>query len=385
MKTKILYIITKATWGGAQRYVYDLATGLPEGYEPVLAAGSPGRLSEKLDAQGVRTIHLPSLTRDVFFLRELRTLSSLVRLIRKERPAIVHLNSSKAGALGALAARIANLFLPLTQRSRIIYTAHGWPFTEERSWAQKRIIAAISWLTLLLCHTTIVLSERDLALARGWPGGRRLSLIPNGVRMESGFDATHARRILETEYGIPASRTVIGTIAELHPNKGLSDLITTVPMLPDDVHLVIIGDGELKERLADFADQLGVRKRISFLGFIPEAASLIPGFDVFVLSSTKEGMPFVILEAGSHGVPIVTTDVGGIPEMITDGVDGFLVPVHDCERLAARINETIRDPEESRRRAARMREKITTRFSFDTVTLPKTVAVYESRISEMSH
>ena len=384
MKTKILYIITKATWGGAQRYVYDLATGLPDGYEAVVAAGSPGRLSEKLAAKGVRTVSIPSLTRDVFFLRELRALSALVGLIRRERPAIIHLNSSKAAALGAAAARIAGL-LPNGTRPRIVYTAHGWPFTEERSWIERRLIAAISWITMLLSHATIVLSERDMELARAWPGSSRLTLIPNGVRAESAFDATHARRILETDYGIPPARTLIGTIAELHPNKGLSDLITTLPMLPDDAHLVIVGDGELKDRLTDFAEQLGVARRISFLGFIPDAASLIPGFDVFVLSSTKEGMPFVILEAGSRGVPVVATDVGGIPEIIEDGIDGFLVPIHDCERLAARINETIAHPDEARRRASHLQESIATRFSFDLVTMPKTLALYATLPSDVRH
>lgn len=369
MKTKILYIVTKGTWGGAQRYVYDLATSLPDTFEPVVALGSEGRLAEKLRARGVRTVPIPFLRRDVFFFREIAALYSLVTLLRKERPDIVHLNSSKAGALGALAARIARV-------PRIVFTAHGWPFSEERSRVERLLISAISWITMMLSHATIVLSEHDRRLANHWIGASRLSLIPNGIRNDSGFEPSHARRILETDYDVPAGKRLVGTIAELHPNKGLSDLITTMPMLPDDVHLVLIGDGELKERLEDFSTHLGVRRRISFLGFVPDAASLIPGFDVFVLSSNKEGLPFVVLEAGDHGVPIVATEVGGIPEIVIDGEDGFIVPVHDCERLAARINETLADPVASHRRAKHLQERIRRDFAFDSVTLPKTLALY---------
>lgn len=369
MKKKILYLVTKGTWGGAQRYVYDLATSLSESYEPVVAVGAEGRLVEKLRAKGIRTITVPSLRRDVFFLRELAALYRLVVLLREERPEIVHLNSSKAGALGALAARLVRI-------PRIIFTAHGWPFTEERSRVERSLIRTASWLTMMLSHATIVLSERDYALASRWYGARRLTLIPNGIRRDSAFDAAHARRILETEYGVPEGRRLIGTVAELHPNKGLSDLITTLPMLPDDVHLVLIGDGELRGRLEEFATQLGMQTRISFLGFVPDAASLIPGFDAFVLSSTKEGLPFVVLEAGSNQVPIIATDVGGIPEVIADGVDGFIVPVHDCERLAARINETLGDMPAARARAARLAQRIARDFSLDLITLPKTLALY---------
>jgi glycosyltransferase involved in cell wall biosynthesis len=373
MQTKILYIVTKGTWGGAQRYVYDLATSLPEDSIPVVVAGSEGRLTEKLRARHIRVIPVSLLRRDVFFLRELGALFSIVRIIRAEKPDVVHLNSSKAGALGALAARLAGV-------RRIIFTAHGWPFTEERSRIERLIITAISWATMVLSHTTIVLSERDLALARPWPGSHRLILIPNGVRKDSAFNPTHAKRILETEYGVPAGRIIIGTIAELHPNKGLSDLITTLPMLPDDAHLVLIGDGELRGRLMEFANQLGVRQRISFLGFVPDAWSLIPGFDAFVLSSTKEGLPFVILEAGSQEVPIIATAVGGIPDVITDGADGFLVPPHDCERLAARINETLTDKEAARTRALHLSQRIAMEFSFDANTLPRTLALYRSEV-----
>ncbi len=369
MKTKILYIVTKGTWGGAQRYVYDLATSLPDTYDVSVACGSEGRLTEKLRSHGIRTMLLPHLRRDVFFLRELVALYHLFRLLRAERPDIVHLNSSKAGGIGTLAARLARV-------PRIIYTAHGWPFTEERPWIARKLITTLSWLTMLMSHKTIVLSDRDNNLAKDWWGAHKLTLIPNGVRNGSAFDATHARRILESEYHVPATAILIGTIAELHPNKGLFDLITTLPMLPDDVHACIIGDGELRERLQEYVIQLGVKNRVSFLGFIPDAAALIAGFDAFVLPSTKEGMPFVILEAGSLEVPIIATRVGGIPDVIEDGVDGFLVPTHDCEQLAARINDTLRSKEAAQERARRLSQKIRERFSFDTVTLPKTLALY---------
>ncbi len=131
---KILFVITKATWGGAQKYVYELATATQAaGYATVVAYGQPGLLVAKLSAQQIRTIHLRSLARDIKSANDRRALGELRKMFKDERPAIVHLNSSKAAALGALAAR-------LEQAPQIIYTAHGWAFNESRPLWQKVLL-----------------------------------------------------------------------------------------------------------------------------------------------------------------------------------------------------------------------------------------------------
>ncbi len=367
---KVLYLITKSNWGGAQRYVYDFATTLPKDtYEVLVAHGGEGLLAQKLKARGVRSLRVFGLERDVYFWRELRALWSLIALLRRERPDVVHLNSSKAAGLGALAARLVGV-------PRIIYTVHGWPFSEERPSYQQFLIRVFSWVTLVMSHKTIVLSEADRN-ACTWPlCNNRVVLIPNGVRDEHGFEREHARQILSADYGVPQSRFLVGSIAELHPNKGLADLIAALPMIPSDAHLCVIGDGALRERLEELAKHLGVRDRVTFLGFIPDASAFMAGFDAFALSSTKEGLPFVILEAGVQNVPIVATNVGGVPDVIQDGVTGRLVPTHKPDELARALGEVLLDAETARKHAACARENILKHFSFEDVTMPRTLALY---------
>ena len=169
-KKKVLYVITKGNWGGAQRYVFDLATGLPKDEfevavalgEPALSAGKPGLLADKLKSASVMIYYISSLGRDVSFGKDTTSFFELYRLFKKEKPDIAHLNSSKAGGVGALAARLAGVH-------KIIFTAHGWPFWEQRNFLMRGAIWFFSWLTALLSHTVIVISDYDLRVARRMP------------------------------------------------------------------------------------------------------------------------------------------------------------------------------------------------------------------------
>ena len=131
MATRILYLITKANWGGAQRYVYDLATAAKtQGYDVSVAYGEEGPLAPRLRASGIPAERIRGLARDIGWLREARAFFSLLRLLRRERPEVIHINSSKAGILGCLAARFTGV-------PRIIFTAHGWAFNEARPLRQR--------------------------------------------------------------------------------------------------------------------------------------------------------------------------------------------------------------------------------------------------------
>ena len=152
-KKKILYLITKSNWGGAQRYVFDLATSLnKEEYDVVVALGGTGRLVDELKNKKVRVIQLKSLERDISIFKEIKSAIELFKIIKSEKPNILHINSSKAGGLGALIGRILGV-------PKIIFTAHGWAFNEDRPWRQKISIKTLHWLTILLSHTTITVSE----------------------------------------------------------------------------------------------------------------------------------------------------------------------------------------------------------------------------------
>jgi len=333
MKKKILYVITKSNWGGAQRYVYDLATNLPPEYEPVVALGGNGALTEKLHARGIRTIPLTRLARDVDTNNDVRAFFELIRVLKEERPDIVHLNSSKAGALGALASRIVGI-------RRIIFTAHGWAFNEPVSLFSKAFRWTASLATILLSNRVITVSHFDNIHS---PLGLTTDMIHNGIAETVFDDKNTARDYLTTNTKVRSDTHIVGTIAELHKNKGLDILIHAFREVAG-AHLVIIGEGEERKKLEHLIQELGMQDRIHLLGFIENAQRLLKAFDVFVLPSRKEGLPYVILEAGSAGVPVVASIVGGIPEIIDDQLSGILVPAYDTEALTEALTMLVNNP-----------------------------------------
>src|SRR3569832_2114274 len=178
-RQNVLFIITKSNWGGAQKYVFDLATNLPrERFEPVVLCGGAqgsegaGELVAKLTQAGVRVIYIAELGRDLS-IADAAAYRAIRSAFQTEKPDIVHLNSSKAGALGALAARGTR---------RIVFTAHGWPFAERRMLPWKAVAWLGSWVTALFSDTVICVSRQDLKLGQKFPfAENKCVLIHNGI------------------------------------------------------------------------------------------------------------------------------------------------------------------------------------------------------------
>lgn len=324
---RILYGITKSNWGGAQRYVFDLALASREaGHEVTVLLGGDGSLKQKLEVENIRTISLPNLGRDIKIWKEVKSFFDIFKILRQEKPEVFHLNSSKMGGIGALAGRMAGV-------RNIIFTAHGWAFRETRHWAENLLIEELSWLTVMLCHRTICVSKRDFNdMVRKPLAGKKLVLIHNGVGEVTFLSKAKAREKLS----LPDEIDVIGTIAELHRNKGLDIALKgfSGAYKYTDAKLIIIGEGEERESLTKLANELGLEEQVSFLGFKDGASKLLRAFDIFILPSRKEGLPYSLLEAGLASLPVITTKVGGIPEIIKDGETGLLIPPENPDALA---------------------------------------------------
>ncbi len=321
-KPKILYLITKANWGGAQKSVYTLARHFQnlEKFEVIVAHGESslsgdGNLFEnKLKALGVRTVQLPSLTRDVGFEADIRSFIDLVRLFRTERPAIVHLNSSKAGALGAPAARLAGV-------PRIVFTMRGAPFLEDRPAWQNWAIKYTTWLTAVFSDVFVTVSHFEERIVRMWPLLKsKITCIYNGIESPDFISREQARAYLsaQIEKKISENVQIIGSIAELTDNKGLLEFLPILARRAkqQDFIYVHFGDGELAEKLKTYTSELGLGDRVFWLGFVPDASKYLKAFDLFTLPSKKEGFPNVLLEAKLAGVSIEASTAGGIPELL---------------------------------------------------------------------
>ncbi|MBC7836310.1 glycosyltransferase [Acetobacteraceae bacterium] len=308
---KILFVITKANWGGAQRYVFDLATAAhARGHEVVVAYGQPGLLEKKLLAANINTFPILSLKRDVSFGADIKSFFELYRLFKKEQPDVVHLNSSKAGGVGALAARLAGV-------PNIIFTAHGWAFNENRNSIARALLWIMSWATALLVTRVICVSEYELRLAKRMP-----SVAKKAVRIYNGIDLTmHFGSGEVIRHSFPAGVTITGTVGELTYNKNHRALIEEAKNNPD-MYVAIVGDGELQGELQELITKHNLETRVKLLGFIPSSEAM-KGFDRFSLPSIKEGLGYVILEARAAGLPITANRVGGVGEALDNDMSEF--------------------------------------------------------------
>lgn len=378
-KEKIAYIVTKSVWGGAQRYVFDLATHISKDvFDVCVITGTRGPLTEKLDQKNIRTIFIPHLVRDINFFQDILVFFSFVSIFLKESPDIIHLNSSKIGGIGALA---GSLFRFISKKDcKIIFTAHGWAFHEDRPLWQKKFIVFVSRLAGYFQDYIIILSRHDLDSAiRNNFSENKLVFIPLGIPSNNSFlnplDAEHelAKRLHTNRL----ARPIFGTIAELTRNKGLSYLIQAVLILKQkdlQFSCIIIGDGEEKNDLERMILKNHLEKNVFLVGFIDNAVTYLKAFDFFVLPSLKEGLPYVLLEAQAAGIPSIGTDIGGIPDIVENGKNGILVESKNPKVLAQAMEKLIRSRDIRLALASETVKKIEA-FSFEQM-LQKTMALY---------
>jgi glycosyltransferase involved in cell wall biosynthesis len=310
---KILYVITKSNWGGAQRYVFDLATHLPkEQFEVAVMLGGDGLLAQKLQEANTGVYRSIYLGRDISFGKDIKSFFELYRLFKKERPDVVHLNSSKAGGVGALAARLAGV-------TKIIFTAHGWPFRERRNFVIRAMLWLASWLTALLSTKVICVSDYDLQQARAMPfAGRKAVHIYNGIDSNFSLELESGNFVRDS---FPKGVRITGTIGELNRNKNQIALIEQAKNDPN-MYVAICGEGENRSFLQKKIDEYKLNTRVILFGFV-EPRMVLKGFDTFALPSLKEGLPYVLLEAKAAGLPIVANRVGGVGEVLDNDLSLF--------------------------------------------------------------
>jgi len=373
---KIMLVITKSNFGGAQKYVYDIATTLPKDiFDVSVAVGGSGPLIAMLEKEEIRVMRLPSLTRDVRASSDTATFFELLSLFKKERPDIVHVNSAKAGGIGTLAARLAGV-------PTIIFTAHGWAFNESRPYPQRMLITFFSWITVLLAHQTIAVSDAVKNGTLSWPFvGKKIVVIKNEIKEPAFYPKEMSQEKLFSQLNkpLPSGAFIIGTIAELHKNKGLSYAIEAFSQLAPQnpsLYYLILGGGEERTSLEALVRFHNLEDRVFLLGFVDEAARFLPAFDLFLLPSLTEGLALVILEAGLARLPLIATNVGGIPEVIENNVTGLLVPSCDPHALAESLQKLQQDPSLAQQMGERIKQRVEKEFSFKKM-FDATVLLYE--------
>ncbi len=376
-KKKVLFCITKSNWGGAQRHVYDVATSLPkEEFDVAVLHGGEGVLADKLHDAKIRTIPIHTMARDISIAKEMTTLRSIFRIIKQENPDILHLHSPKAAGLGSLCGRILGI-------RKIIYTVHGWAFNEDRPWWQKKLIYFFSWCTVLFCHNIITITPEETHQTRRFPFFvSKITYIPNGIQPPEYITKEEARRYIQEKSGISLETAfVIGIVAELHRNKGLTDAIMAVSFLVTKfphIVLVLLGEGEQRKELESIIKEKNLSSNILLLGFTPHASIYMNAYDVFLLPSIKEGLPYVLLEAALAGLPTIATRVGGIPDLIRTNETGILVAAKNPEEISRGIVRFYNDPIFRKKMGEHFKNKVEREFSFHGM-LSNIIALYKTK------
>ncbi|MDP2709131.1 MAG: glycosyltransferase family 4 protein [bacterium] len=370
---KILYFITQSEYGGAQRYVFDLAHNLKAEFQVAVALGEQGNngtLAKILDKNNIKYYIIPHLKRGISPLNEIMTLYEIIKLIKQHQPDIIHLNSSKISILGSLAALIINIRVT-SYELRVIYTAHGWVFNEPLPALIKYFYLFAEKFTARFKDKIICVSEFDrrVALKRKIAPAEKLITIHNGLAPVEFYGKEEAKKIILRVTGceLRVASLLIGSIGNLYPTKGFKYLIEAANILINEKKLlaafIIIGEGAERKKLEQLIAGYKLKNNFILAGRIDQPAKLLPAFDLYACSSVKEGFPYSVLEAMQAGLPIVSTNAGGIPEMIEHEKTGLLSKPADAKALAENIKLLINNKNLRAELAAPAREKAKTEFS----------------------
>lgn len=367
-KKTILYLITLSELGGAQRYCFDLADNLKNEFNVMVAFGEQGKdntLSEKLEKNQIKHCAIPRLKRSISPIDDLLALGEIIKLIKRIKPDIIHLNSSKISILGSLAAFISR-FLIADYQSSVIYTAHGWVFNEPLPIWKKLFYKYAEKFTARFKDKIICVSEfdRQTALVEKIAGEKKLVTIHNGLAPINFLPRAEARARLN----LSDNKFIIGSLGNLYQTKGFEYLIKAIKKLTNEgleITTVIIGEGPERKALTALVEKCDLRDKVIFAGRIPEASALLSAFDVYVCSSVKEGLSYTIIEAMLKGLPIIATKVGGNPELIEDKKTGILVKSGDVENLTEKIKELIGNPDLRQKLGAQAQVKARAEFSLE--------------------
>jgi glycosyltransferase involved in cell wall biosynthesis len=371
-RIKVLRVIARLNVGGPALHVAYLSAGLAErGYETTLVAGSLARGEESMarvsEQRGVKVVALDDLHREVAPLNDLRAIVHLAKLIRRERPDILHTHTAKAGAVGRIAALLSGSARPAI----IVHTFHGHvlrgyfnPVTAFGFRLLERWLATFT--TALIAVSPEV---RDDLVRLGVAPARKFAIVRLGIQLDErvGADAgarAETRRIL----GVYQDAFVVGWVGRMTGVKRTDDVLRALKGLLDrgvDAYVCLVGDGPDREHLERYAHELGIVRRCLFLGYQDEVGRFYHAIDALILPSTNEGTPVSVIEALAAERPAVATRVGGIPDVIRPGIDGFLVEVGDAEALADQLAVLARDPARRAEMGAEGRANVLERYAVE--------------------
>lgn len=373
-RRRVARIIARLNIGGPAIQAITLTTDLEDfGFSTRLIRGveaaDEGNMDYLAQARGLTPTLVPSMRRNPGF-GDLAALVRLVRLLRRDRPHIVHTHAAKGGTLGRLATVIA---FPLgSRRPIVVHTYHGHSLTGYFAGPTAAFYRLVEKLLARVSDVLLAVSPevRDDLVRLRVAGPELFRVMPLGFDLEPfRDDALRAERraTLRGLWGIGGEERVVTLVARLVPIKRVDRFLAVARTLADttEARFVIVGDGELRGELAASPDALALGERLVWAGFRRDIADVCFASDVIMLTSDNEGTPVSLIEAQAAAVPVVATDVGGVRSVVIDGTSGFLSEVDDTASLARSVARLLGDPELGRRMGRAGRAHVTERFALE--------------------
>lgn len=355
--TRIMYVIGGGEFGGAEQHLLGLVKSLdPSQWNPHVAVFYEGEFAERLRKLGVPVTVLTPTGLSAWF-----GMTPLRRLIREFKPAIIHTHGVRANVLGRLANK--NEGFP----AKLVTTVHSVLALDYPTFWKRLIFDRFEKWTWRYVDRFILVSramKQDLVKV-GMPE-QKISVIHNAIQLPAEPPVRPEHSKLREELGLPQDAVLAGTVARLHPVKGHTYLIQAIARLQTshpDVHYVWMGGGELEQQLREEVQAAGLADKIHMLGVRQDVPELLPQLDLFILPSISEGLSVAILEAMVAGLPVITTAVGGSPEVVSDGSEGLLVPSRNIDALYRALDQALSDPEHMKRMGQAGQEKVYRYFS----------------------
>jgi glycosyltransferase involved in cell wall biosynthesis len=364
---RVLHIHTLPVISGSGLNTFLTMQGLDKDiYEASLACAPGGKLISLVRSHGMPVITFRNLVQPLHPWKDTLALWELTLFLKKNPYQLVHTHNSKAGFIGRLSARLAGV--PV-----IIHTVHGFAFHDHEPPCKRFLYRNLERLASQWCDQMIFISQPlvQWALEEGIGNKKKMVRIYSGIELDRFHPVSEdEKREIRRRWGIGEHDAVIGIVSKLWEGKGHSTLIDAfvgIKKAMGEAKLVIVGEGYLYESLRSQVDELGLSNAVLFTGFQEDVAGVLASFDVALLPSFFEGMGRVLLEAMAMEKPVVASRVGGIPDIVEDGVNGFLVTPGHVNELEQATLRLLRDKSLAKEMGIRGRKKITERYSVATM------------------
>jgi len=378
-RCKVLEVL-EATVGGTRRHLLDVVTHLDPARFQVSVACSVRRDPlfrddiALLRAKGIRVDIIP-MRRALRPFSDLVALLRLVRLMRRGGFDVVHTHSSKAGFLGRLAAKWVGV-------PCVVHTPHTFPFEMDVSPLARWCYVRLERVAARFTDYMVCVCPSQRTVAESLVGAARVAVIENGIAFPQYGGHYAARRMqAKADLGIDPGNFVVGVVGRFAPQKGHAYFIDAARRVAERlpyVRFLLVGDGELREAIERQIVRAGLKDRFIIVGAREDGTDLLPSLDLVVLPSLWEGMPYALLEALAAGKPVIASCVGGMQDVIQDGVNGVLVPPRDPVALAEAMVKVLENPVLGSKIGDRARETVATRYRIEEM-IERLSALYEGR------